>query len=176
VKKSERPGSGPRAGTTAFLLAQIGAHAATRFAERLTPLGLAPPHAGILNAIASSPGISQQALAALLRVLPSRLVTLLDELEEKRLVERRDSPDDRRVYELHLGAKGQQALDAIGRAARAHDEDLLAALDAAERAALGALLARVAEEQGLVAGVHPGYSKLGPPGAPDAPDARRTSR
>jgi hypothetical protein len=76
----------------------------------------------------------------------------------------------------NLGEKGPQALDAIGRAARAHDETLLTALDAAERRTLRALLIRVAEEQGLVAGVHPGYGKLGPPGAPTAPDARRTKK
>jgi DNA-binding MarR family transcriptional regulator len=183
VKKNERPGAAgrPETGrpeTASFLLTQIGTHAAARFAERLAPLGLAPPHAGILHAIAATPGISQQALAGRLRVLPSRLVALVDELEEKRFVERRDSPDDRRVYELHLDDKGWQALEAIGRAARAHDDSLLAALDDGERSALRALLARVASEQGLTPGVHPGYGRLGPPEKPTAPrnPARRRAK
>ena len=58
----------------AFLLAQLGAHAASRFAERLSVLDLAPPHAGILRFVSASGGISQQALAGHLRILPSRLV------------------------------------------------------------------------------------------------------
>jgi len=56
----------------------------------------------------SDPGISQQALAGHLGVLPSRMVLLLDGLEQKRLVERISSPDDRRNYALHLTPRGQQ--------------------------------------------------------------------
>src|SRR5262249_31405041 len=42
--------AGPRhPRSTAFLLAQVGAHAAAQFAERLAPMGLAPAHAGILR-------------------------------------------------------------------------------------------------------------------------------
>jgi hypothetical protein len=33
----------------AFFLAQVGAHAAKQFAERLSALNLSPPHAGILR-------------------------------------------------------------------------------------------------------------------------------
>jgi DNA-binding MarR family transcriptional regulator len=172
VKKNERPGPPPGSGTTAFLLAQIGAHAAAKFAGRLASLGLVPPHAGILQAIGSTAGISQQALAARLGILPSRLVVLVDELQEKRFVERRDSPDDRRVYELHLGDKGRQALEAIGRAASAHDEGLLEALDNAERTQLRTLLLRIAEQQGLTPGVHPGYRQLGPPASGGPPASR----
>src|SRR5262245_23924430 len=84
--------------STAFLLAQVGAHAATQFAERLAPLELTPAHAGILRLIRTSSGMSQQALSSMLGVLPSRLVVLVDELEDRGLVERRDSPEDRRVY------------------------------------------------------------------------------
>src|SRR5205085_10007763 len=52
--------------STAFLLAQVGARAAALFATRLQELDLVPAHAGTLRAIASNPGISQQALASLL--------------------------------------------------------------------------------------------------------------
>ena len=80
----------------AFLLSQVGAHASARFAERLEPLGLKPPHAGILRVIEQADGLSQQALGEKLGMFPSRLVAVLDELEERGLVERRDSPTDRR--------------------------------------------------------------------------------
>ena len=144
-----------------FLLAQIGAHAAMKFAERLAPLGLSPPDAGILRAIGASAGLSQKRLGERLSILPSRLVVLVDELERRGLVERRDSPEDRRVYELHLTDAGRRALEAIGRTARQHDAALCAALDESERAELSALLTRIAEEQGLEPGVHPGFKRLG---------------
>jgi DNA-binding MarR family transcriptional regulator len=49
-------------------------------------------------------GISQQMLADLLGMFPSRLVLILDELEQAGLIERRASPTDRRIYALHLTA------------------------------------------------------------------------
>jgi DNA-binding MarR family transcriptional regulator len=132
-----------------------------RFGERMAPLGLSPPHAGMLRAIDASAGMSQTALAQLLGMVPSRVVELLDELAERGLVERRDDADDRRVYALYLTKPGAQALEAIKRVGLEHQNALLAALSSAERDQLASLLARVAEEQGLTPGVHPGFSRLG---------------
>lgn len=145
----------------AFLLSQVGAHAAAGFAERLEPLGLKPPHAGILGVLKQANGLSQQALCEKLGVFPSRLVALLDELEKRGLVERRDSPHDRRSHALSLTDAGRSALDKIGRVGREHQNHLCAGLNDAERAQLAGLLRRIAAEQGLTPGVHPGYRKLG---------------
>jgi DNA-binding MarR family transcriptional regulator len=147
-------------GSLAFLLAQVGAHAAARFAERLAPLNLAPQHAGILRLIGAASGLSQRALGERLGILPSRLVALVDELEGRGLVERRDDPEDRRTYALHLTEAGRAMLGDIGRVAREHGESLCAALSDDERRQLAVLLARMADEQGLAAGVHPGYKRL----------------
>ncbi len=155
---------GPRSGhprSTAFLLAQVGARAAALFAARLEEIGLVPAHAGILRAIAGNAGVSQQALASLLGMVPSRLVPLLDTLEERGLVERRDHPDDRRVYELHLTENGSRAMADIGRVARAHDDAVCASLTDKERETLRSLLSRIADAQKLTPGVHPGFSQMG---------------
>jgi DNA-binding MarR family transcriptional regulator len=145
----------------AFLLSQVGAHAAWRFAERLEPLGLKPHHAGILRVVAQADGLSQQALGEKLGMFASRLVAMLDELEELGLVERRDNPADRRSYALYLTKAGRNALKEIERVGRAHQDALCAALDKSERAQLAGLLARIATEQGLTPGVHPGFRKFG---------------
>ncbi|MFB7268479.1 MarR family winged helix-turn-helix transcriptional regulator, partial [Streptomyces nojiriensis] len=139
----------------AFLLAQIGAHAAGRFAERVAALGLTPADVGLLRMVAGQPGRSQRALAEDLGVVPSRVVALIDVLEDKRLVERRRSAEDRRNYELHLTPEGRRALGGVSRAAAAHEDDLLAALDPDGRARLLELLERVAAQQELTPGVHP---------------------
>jgi len=76
------------------------------FGERVARLGLSAPDAGVIRIIASNPGISQQALAAHLGVLPSRMVALVDSLEEKGIVERRRSATDRRNYALALTERG----------------------------------------------------------------------
>jgi len=76
---ADRPGEGRAAPTgVAFLLAQLGAHGAARFAERLTVLRLRPAHAGILRLIAAEPGLNQRELAVRLRAVPSRVVALVD--------------------------------------------------------------------------------------------------
>ena len=145
----------------AFLLSQVGFHSSARFAERLEPLGLKPHHAGILRVVDESDGLSQQKLGERLGLFTSRLVGLIDELERLRLVERRDSPADRRTYALHLTGAGREALERIGEVSRDHQASIGAALDPAELAQLAQFLRRIAAEQGLVPGVHPGFRKLG---------------
>ena len=154
MKRTEAP--------LAFLLAQVGAHAAMRFGERISRLNLTPPDAGILRMLGASGGLSQQELSTRLGIHASRLVAILDALEEQRLVERRSNTDDRRQYALHLTEKGQGILSEIGRIGREHMESLCASLTVAEREQLGEFLQKIATEQGLSLGVHPGYRRMRP--------------
>lgn len=144
----------------AFLLAQVGAHAAMRFGERLSRLNLTPPDVGILRLLGASGGFSQQELSARLGLHPSRLVAILDALEEQRMVERRPHAEDRRQYALHLTQKGQATLSEIANISREHKESLCAALTAAEREQLAELLQKIAADQGLTPGIHPGYRRM----------------
>src|SRR5882757_7508057 len=114
-------GSAPRPTGSAFLLAQVGAHAAARFAERISELGVIPADVGVLRMIATQPGRSQQSLAEELGVVPSRVVALVDNLERKGLVERRRNPKDRRNYELHLTTEGTQVMSRMRGLASAHE-------------------------------------------------------
>jgi DNA-binding MarR family transcriptional regulator len=148
-------------GQPAFLLAQLGAHAASRFGERLAALELTPPDTGILRLLRVAAGISQQELSTKLQIHPSRLVAILDNLEKRKLVERKPNANDRRLYSLHLTKNGGEILERIGRVAREHQDALLAALSAEEREQLTGLLHRIADQQGLARGVHPGYARLG---------------
>lgn len=150
-----------RGSPAAFLLAQVGAHAASKFAERLAKLNLAPAHAGILRILSSTAGITQQRLAATLGMVPSRLVALVDDMEARGLIARRENSDDRRRYALHVTEKGRSTLETVSRLSREHSQVLFAALSADEQRQLATLLQRVADEQGLARGVHPGYRQTG---------------
>lgn len=94
----------------------------------------------------------------MLGMLPSRLVTHIDDLEERGLLERRDNPEDRRLYALRLTDQGAKTMTAIGRISHAHDAAICAALSEQERQHLWSFLSRIADEQGLTPGVHPGFA------------------
>ena len=156
-----RPGETRRKRTDiAFLLAQLGAYAAERFGERAAALDFTRPQAGLLRLISREPGLSQQAVARRLGTPPSRLVALVDDLEQRGLIERRRNPGDRRNYALHPTAAGEQAMAALSQASLEHEQAISAPLTQAERAQLSELLGKLAAAHGLVPGVHPGYRNL----------------
>jgi DNA-binding MarR family transcriptional regulator len=134
------------------LLAQLGARSSKRFAERVAGLGLTAADAAVLRLVAFAPGLSQREIADRLGLQPSRLVSLVDALEARGLVERARSSSDRRLYELRLAGGGMAVYGELARAIAAHDADLCGRLDAAERAQLATLLTRLAADAGLASG------------------------
>ena len=147
--------------SVAFLLAQVGARAAQQFAQALVPLQLTPSDAGIIRLLSHSPGISQQDLARRLDMHASRLVAVIDALEERGLVVREANAQDRRIYSLRLTDAGGEMMRALGDVARAHNDAICSGLDTAERAELAGILQRIAARLELTPGVHPGYRDLG---------------
>ncbi|MDB4978385.1 MAG: Transcriptional regulator, MarR family [Candidatus Peribacteria bacterium] len=143
--------------SSAFLLSQIGAYASMRFAERLGPLDLTPPLAGILRILGQEPDMTQRALADLLGMFPSRLVLLLDELEKRTLVERHSRPNNRRSFALRLTKEGQNTLQNLGRIAQDHEKELCVGLNTSEQETLRELLKKIATYQKIRPRVHPGY-------------------
>lgn len=159
VKYKGTPKQVPPVGV-AFLLSQVGAHAANSFEERLVDMELKPHHAGLLRMLGSNPGLSQQELSDVFGIFPSRLVVLLDQLEVRKLIERRDNSSDRRGHRVYLTKAGRKALAGIGKRTRELEADLCAALTGQERATLAGLLTRMVAEQNIVPAVHPAYRKL----------------
>lgn len=164
--------------SVSFLLRQLGHHSHTVFNDQIAAVDLTPAHAGILRAIAAEPGRSQRALSDYLRVLPSRLVGYLDELEQSGYIERRRNNDDRRQYALYVTPNGKKLMRRISGFASEHEAQLTAALTADERDTLHALLEKVAKEQDLTPHVHPGFRTLDAWGKPSRrsrrPDRNRT--
>ena len=109
----------------------------------------------MLSHLAAAEGQSQQALSNALGIHRSAVVALVDDLEHRGLAERRRDPVDRRAYTLYLTPAGRDLLADLERVADEREAELLSALDASERSQLISLLQRVAESQGLTAGVHP---------------------
>jgi DNA-binding MarR family transcriptional regulator len=131
---------------TAHLLSSVGRLQSRRFTEGLAPVGLRAKEFALLNQIALAEGTSQKQLGRRLGLDPSGLVATLDELQRRKLVERRPRADDRRRYALHLTDEGRGKL-ADGRAvAQDAAGRLLAPLSRDEIGRLHDLLARLATE------------------------------
>lgn len=137
-----------------FLLSSLGHAIAGRFSARIAPLGLEPKEFALLRAVGSHEGDSQQAVGERLGVPASRMVGLVDELEQRGFLERRRSPRDRRAHALHLTPDGVRLLGDATRLAAGLERELTQDLDAAERAELITRLDLVAARLGVPPGVH----------------------
>jgi DNA-binding MarR family transcriptional regulator len=138
-----------------FLLSQLGTYAAARFAERLALLGLHTRHFGLLYNLAAGDGQTQQQLADSMGIHRNLMVGLVDDLENRGLVERRRHPADRRAHALHLTPAARDLLDKARQAADEQDAELLAGLEDADRARLITLLQRVVSHASLPVRVLP---------------------
>jgi DNA-binding MarR family transcriptional regulator len=157
-----QPIRGDRAPSTlAFLLSQVGIHAARRFSERMAEIDLQPPLFRILNLVDAAEGRSQQAIGEAIQVPASRMVALVDELEQRGLVERRPDPTDRRVRALYLTPEGREKLVRGRKIAKEHERELTKGMAAADREMLTGLLQQIVDQQTIGPGVHPGLSDKG---------------
>jgi MarR family transcriptional regulator, lower aerobic nicotinate degradation pathway regulator len=140
----DRPPPEPLASAPGFLLSWNGRRTATLFAEALEPLGLRPPHFGVLRLIDADPGLTQQELARRSLIDPSSMVAVVDELEELGYAERQPHPADRRKHAIHLTADGTRMLERAQTVAVKTTKEILAPLTADEIDELRVLLRKLA--------------------------------
>jgi DNA-binding MarR family transcriptional regulator len=145
-----------------FLISQLGFFSSKGFMEALEPVGIGPREFLLMRFVDSAQGQSQQALAERLGVPPSRMVAMVDHLEDAGLVERRPDPEDRRVRGLYLTRKGRGALERAAKIAIDHETRLCAGIDREEREQLIDLLQKLQASQIHLKGVHPGLGQESP--------------
>lgn len=105
-------------------------------------LGVSPGRFGLLALVEANPGVSQSRLAQAIGLDRSTMVAVLDQLEARRLVERRAGPD-RRTNGLWLTRAGKRLVAQLKRRIAAHEARIAARLSARERATLFELLRRL---------------------------------
>ncbi len=79
--------------------------------RQLAPVGLDPRQYRVLAAIARAGSSPQRALTTRLGIPPSRVVAILDALEQGGLVERWEAPADRRAHAVRVTAAGASLLE-----------------------------------------------------------------
>lgn len=127
-----------------FLLARANALSLGAGNAALAPFGLSVRSFSVLALVVDDLRPSQRDLAAFLRLDPSQVVTLVDGLQRRGLVERRPDPGDRRANVVVATEEGRKVHASALVAAREAEEELHSALDADERRQLTAMLRRIA--------------------------------
>ena len=128
----------------ALLISQLGGRVSTEFARRVAEVGLTPPQVAVLRVVGQNPGLSQRDLADRLGNAPSRVVQLVDELEERGIITRTRSTTDRRNYELTISETAPPEVARVREIVRDHDAALVASLTHDEIAELQRLLQKLA--------------------------------
>jgi DNA-binding MarR family transcriptional regulator len=85
--------------------------ATQQFHKAMQPFQLRPAQFSTMVLIAANPGVTQRELCETLGIEKANFVGLLDILEDRKLVERREQAKDRRRYAIHLTQEGKALLD-----------------------------------------------------------------
>ncbi|MET8876112.1 MarR family transcriptional regulator [Nocardia sp. NPDC004604] len=137
------------------LIGKLDFHLQDRFTELLAPLGLHPRQFGMLSLLIDRDGLAQHQLAEPLDVHRTVMVGLVDDLEQRGLVERRRHPVDRRAHAVHLLPAGRELYAQAEAVLNKFEAELLGGLAPDEAKVFGELLQRVSTAAGLRDITHP---------------------
>jgi DNA-binding MarR family transcriptional regulator len=101
----------------------------------------------VLLALDESPVRTQAALAEAIGADKTRIIGVLDELQDQGYIERRADPDDRRVRLLEITDSGRTIKDAVQAAIQRNEERWLQTLSAEDRRVFLRVLQRLAHER-----------------------------
>jgi DNA-binding MarR family transcriptional regulator len=127
-----------------FLLARIGFTIKAQAIQEFEAAGFSLYQYSVLATLREEARTSQATVADTLGVDRSQLVGILDELEERGLVERRRDPNDRRRHTVTLTKEGKRELVRLRVLAKRIEDKFLAPLSEDERTVLHESLRRVA--------------------------------
>lgn len=124
-----------------YALSLLGREAHDRLATWL-PAGLRLGHLAVLGALEQGDGHAQRELSELLRIHPSDMVSLVDDLATRGLVSRTSDPADRRRNQIRLTPAGGKLLKAATVESRRIHRTLLAGLSREQQRDVQRLLDR----------------------------------
>ena len=132
--------------STSFLLKRLGFAVKERGYAALEPTGFTPYHHAVLSLLDEGARQTQGEIADTLDYDRSQLVGILDDLQERGLVERERDREDRRRHIVRLTPQGKTCLDELRGIAKGVEKEFFAVLSADERRTLHELLAKLAAE------------------------------
>lgn len=130
---ADRLWQSPVSSDAAFLLARANALSLARLHDLLEPFGLRTRSYSLLVIAASDARPSQRELSDFLRLDPSQIVALVDQLEARELVRREADPRDRRAKVVVATDTGRDLAHRAREAVLASDQQWFTSLPEGER-------------------------------------------
>ncbi len=131
---------------TGFLLKKSALRIQEAYEERLGPLGLAAKHYGVLSVLEERGSITQHEIGKCVYVDRTTMVGIIDDLEKKGLVERKEHPTDRRSHSVYLTAKAKEVLAKAHHLASSVEKQFLECLSVKEQKDLRQILRKLVVE------------------------------
>ena len=128
-----------------YLFRRMQQIAVAIFVEECKAFDLTPVQYAALIAIHTHPGIDATRLSAVIAFDRSTLGNVIERLESKKLIERKPSPEDKRVKLLYLTRAGAALLRDIMPAVEGAQMRMLQPLKPADRKALMTLMAQLVD-------------------------------
>jgi len=144
--------------SSGFLLARLGLAFKAKALARIEDEGFDAHDYGVLAILAEGARETQATIADTLAVDPSRLVALLDALEERGLIARQRDPHDRRRHVVSITPAGKRQLQRLRSIAKQLEDEFFAPLAAEDREAFHELLSQLACAHDPRCGFAPGVS------------------
>ena len=116
------------------------------FLDEMADVNITPVQFALLFAASRQAGLDQRTLAARIGLDTSTIGAVVDRLESRELIERKVSPDDKRVRLLSVTPAGKKLLEGVMPAILRAQERMLAPLPKAERPKFMAMVKRIVEE------------------------------
>ncbi len=130
--------------SSGFLLAKLGMGFKAKALAKLEEAGFDPYHYSVLAILGEGARETQAMIADTLALDPSRLVALLDSLEERELVERQRDPEDRRRHVVTITSAGKRELSRLRSLVMEVEGEFFAPLDGKSRKAFHEALQQLA--------------------------------
>ncbi|CAN1553977.1 MarR Transcriptional regulators [Rhabdaerophilaceae bacterium] len=92
------------------------------FFQTVSTFDVSPAQYSVLTVVECNPGLSQTQVADSLGIKKTNFVPMIKSLETRGLVERRETPSDKRSFALYLTASGTTLIEALHAASDEHEE------------------------------------------------------
>ncbi|MEP7295532.1 MAG: MarR family transcriptional regulator [Burkholderiales bacterium] len=116
------------------------------FMDETADVNITPVQFALLFAASKEAGLDQRTLAGRIGLDTSTIGTVVDRLESRQLIERKISPDDKRVRLLSVTPAGRKLLQGVMPAMLRAQDRMLAPLPKADRTKFMAMVKRIVEE------------------------------